>query len=132
MQYCNHKCEYLLLEKGVSFKTIKYTNNKLKSRTKMNKPPKKLLDQVRELIRLKHYSIRTEQAYVSWIKRFILFHEKKHPNDMGKTEVEEFLSHLATNLNVASSTQNQAFNPQISQITQITMNTRLRLRNLSG
>lgn len=64
MQYCNHKCEYLLLEKGVSFQTIEYTNNKLKSRTKMNKPPKKLLDQVRELIRLKHYSIRTEQAYV--------------------------------------------------------------------
>jgi len=89
---------------------IEYTNNKLKSRTKMNKPPKKLLDQVRELIRLKHYSIRTEQTYVSWIKRFILFHDKKHPNDMGKAEVEKFLSHLATNLNVASSTQNQAFN----------------------
>lgn len=55
MQYCNHKCEYLLLEKGVSFQTIEYTNNTLKSRTKMNKPPKKLLDQVRELIRLKRF-----------------------------------------------------------------------------
>lgn len=76
----------------------------------MNKPPKKLLDQVRELIRLKHYSIRTEQTYVSWIKRFILFHNKTHPNDMGKMEVEAFLSHLATDLNVAASTQNQAFN----------------------
>jgi len=76
----------------------------------MNKPPKKLLDQVRELIRLKHYSIRTEQTYVSWIKRFILFHGKKHPNDMGKNEIEAFLTHLAKNLNVASSTQNQAFN----------------------
>jgi integron integrase len=76
----------------------------------MNKPPKRLLDQVREKIRLKHYSIRTEQAYISWIKRFILFHNKRHPNKMGKQEIEAFLSHLAKNLNVASSTQNQAFN----------------------
>jgi integron integrase len=76
----------------------------------MNKPPKRLLDQVREKIRLKHYSIRTEQAYVSWIKRFILFHDKRHPIEMGKQEIEAFLSHLAKNLNVASSTQNQAFN----------------------
>ena len=73
-------------------------------------PPKKLLDQVRDLIRLRQYSIRTEQAYVSWIKRFILFHDKKHPNEMGKSEIEAFLTHLAKNLNVASSTQNQAFN----------------------
>jgi integron integrase len=76
----------------------------------MNKPPKRLLDQVREKIRIKHYSIRTEQAYVSWIKRFILFHDKRHPNEMGKQEIEAFLTHLAKNLNVASSTQNQAFN----------------------
>lgn len=76
----------------------------------MNKQPKRLLDQVRELIRLKHYSIRTEQTYVSWIKRFILFHGKRHPEEMGKMEVEAFLSHLAMNLNVAASTQNQAFN----------------------
>ena len=76
----------------------------------MEKRPKKLLDRVRELIRLKHYSIRTEQAYVSWIKRFILFHGKRHPQDMGKEEIEAFLSHLATDRNVSSSTQNQAFN----------------------
>ena len=76
----------------------------------MNKPPKRLLDQVRDQIRLRHYSIRTEQAYVSWIKRFILFHDKKHPNEMGKQEIESFLSYLATNLKVAASTQNQAFN----------------------
>lgn len=76
----------------------------------MNRPPKRLLDQVRERIRLKHYSIRTEAAYVSWIKRFILFHGKKHPKEMGRQEIEGFLSHLASNLNVASSTQNQAFN----------------------
>lgn len=52
----------------------------------MEKRPKKLLDQVREAIRRKHYSIRTEKAYVSWIKRYILFHHKRHPNEMGSTE----------------------------------------------
>ena len=76
----------------------------------MNKSPKRLLDQVREQIRLKHYSIRTEQAYISWIKRFILFHDKRHPKEMGEPEIENFLSHLAQNMNVAASTQNQAFN----------------------
>lgn len=68
----------------------------------------RLLDQVREKIRLKHYSIRTEQAYVDWIKRYILFHDKRHPQEMGKREVEQFLSHLAVERNVAASTQNQA------------------------
>lgn len=72
--------------------------------------PKKLLDQVRDAIRTRHYSIRTEDAYVSWIKRFILHHGKKHPSDMGSTEIEAFLTHLATERNVAASTQNQAFN----------------------
>lgn len=76
----------------------------------MKKSPKKLLDQVRDLIRVKHYSIRTEQSYTSWIKRFILFHKKRHPKDMGKEEIEAFLTYLAVDLNVASSTQNQAFN----------------------
>ena len=76
----------------------------------MEKPPKMLLDQVRERIRLKHYSIRTEQAYVAWIKRFILFHHKRHPRDMGRREIEAFLSHLAVVRKVSSSTQNQAFN----------------------
>jgi len=69
-----------------------------------------LLDQVRERVRLKHYSIRTEQAYVSWIKRFILFHQKRHPREMGRGEIEAFLSHLAVVRKVSSSTQNQAFN----------------------
>jgi len=49
----------------------------------MDNPPKKLLDQVRDLIRLKHYSIRTEQSYIPWIKRYIYFHKKRHPKDMG-------------------------------------------------
>lgn len=68
----------------------------------------KLLDQVRGKIRLKHYSIRTEQAYVDWIRRFILFHNKRHPIDMGASEVEAFLTHLAIKGKVAASTQNQA------------------------
>jgi integron integrase len=69
----------------------------------------KLLDQVREVIRLKHYALRTEQTYVDWIKRFILFHRKRHPKTMGADEVRQFLSDLATNRDVAASTQNQAF-----------------------
>jgi integron integrase len=68
----------------------------------------KLLDTVREEIRRRHYSIRTEKAYVRWIKRFILFHHKKHPKIMGGKEIESFLTHLAIDRNVASSTQNQA------------------------
>jgi integron integrase len=70
--------------------------------------PPKLLDQVRNKIRVKHYSIRTETQYLQWIKRFILFHGKRHPKDMGAAEVEAFLSHLAVEGNVSASTQNQA------------------------
>jgi integron integrase len=73
----------------------------------MNHKPK-LLDQVRHKIRLKHYSIRTEQAYVDWIKRFILFHHKRHPVSMGAPEVEAFLTHLAVERQVSASTQRQA------------------------
>ena len=61
--------------------------------------PKKLLDQVQDTLRLKHYSIRTEQAYIHWIKRFILFHHKRHPNEMGVPEIEAFLTRLAVNEN---------------------------------
>ncbi len=75
----------------------------------MTKPRnKKLLDRVRDAIRVKHYSIRTEQAYVNWIRRFILFHDKRHPKDMGAAEIEEYLTYLAVERNVAASTQNQA------------------------
>jgi hypothetical protein len=69
-----------------------------------NKP--KLLDQVRNAIRVKHYSIRTEEAYVDWIRRFILFHNKRHPAEMAEAEVAQFLTHLARDANVAASTQN--------------------------
>jgi site-specific recombinase XerD len=68
----------------------------------------KLLDQVRNKIRLKHYSIRTEQAYTHWIKRFVLFHHKRHPREMGAAEVEQFLTSLAVQGKVSASTQNQA------------------------
>jgi integron integrase len=70
----------------------------------------RLLDRVREVLRRRHYSIRTEQAYVAWIRRFILYHGKRHPQTMGAREVEAFLSHLAVARKVAASTQNQAFN----------------------
>ncbi len=69
---------------------------------------KKLLDQVRDVLRAKHYSFRTEKTYVDWITRFIFFHHKRHPRDMGLTEINAFLTHLATRRNVAASTQNQA------------------------
>jgi site-specific recombinase XerD len=73
-------------------------------------PKLKLLDQVSEVMRFKHYSIRTETSYRDWIKRFILFHGKRHPRDMGAVEVSSFLSDLAVGRKVATSTQNQAFN----------------------
>jgi hypothetical protein len=74
----------------------------------METRPRKLLDQVRDLIRLKHYSYRTGQTYVNWIRRHILFHNKRHPKEMGVPEIEVFLTHLAVSEKVAASTQNQA------------------------
>jgi integrase len=68
----------------------------------------RLLDQMRERIRLKHYSIRTEHVYCEWVKRFIRFHQYRHPRDMGAAEVEAFLTELAVKRNVSASTQNQA------------------------
>ena len=71
-------------------------------------PPPKLLPRLREHLRTRHYSIRTEEAYADWVKRFILFHHKRHPKDMGAAEVEAFLTHLAVHRQVSASTQNQA------------------------
>jgi len=68
----------------------------------------RLMDQVRKRLRVKHYSIRTEQAYTDWIKRFILFHGKRHPETLGAEEIEGFLTHLAVQGKVAAATQNQA------------------------
>ena len=82
----------------------------------MGKRPRKLLDQactelcrsVRNALRAQHYSIHTEETYVRWIKRYILFHDKRHPKKMGVPEIEAFLTHLAVDQNMAASTQNQA------------------------
>jgi integron integrase len=76
--------------------------------SQQNKP--KLLDQVRQLMRLRHYSLRTEEAYVGWIRRYILFHGKRHPRELGEKDIAKFLSNLAVERRVAASTQNQALN----------------------
>jgi len=72
------------------------------------KRPKKLLDQMRDVLHTQHDSIRTEAAYVDWAKRCMLFHQKRHPKDMGRVEIEACLTHLAVDRHVAASTQNQA------------------------
>ena len=69
---------------------------------------KRLLDQMREALQVQHYSIRTEHTYVDWARRYILFHNKRHPTDMGASEVTQFLTALAVERKVAASTQNQA------------------------
>jgi site-specific recombinase XerD len=74
--------------------------------TAASKP--KLLAQLRTFMRTRRYSLRTEQAYLDWIRRFILFQGKRHPRDMGEQEIVDFLTHLATKQNVSASTQNQA------------------------
>ena len=74
----------------------------------MNNQPKKLLDQLRDAIRTKHYSYRTEQTYVERGKRFILFHKKRHPIEMGAPEVQAFISYLAVDRQISASTQKQA------------------------
>jgi hypothetical protein len=68
----------------------------------------RLLDQVRQAIRVRHYSYRTEQQYVAWIRRYIRFHGTRHPRELGGAEVSAFLTHLVTSRNVAAATQNQA------------------------
>ena len=79
----------------------------------MQPPAKKLLEQVQERLRLKHYSSRTEERYVYWIRQYILFHHKRHPREMGAPEVEAFLTDLARTKQVAASTQNQALSALI-------------------
>jgi hypothetical protein len=73
----------------------------------MTQPPR-LLDRVRQAIRLKHFSLKTEKSYLYYIKDFILFHNKRHPREMGVEEIRAYLSHLAIERNVAASTQNVA------------------------
>lgn len=76
----------------------------------MEPQPRRLLDRLRDTIRLKHYFYSTEQTYINWNRRYILFHNKRHPQEMGAAEIEAFLTHLAVQENVAASTQNQALN----------------------
>ena len=68
------------------------------------------IEKIRHLMRVQHYAIRTEQAYVDWIRRFILYHGKRHPDEMGEQEVSQFLTHLVVNRNVAPATRGQALN----------------------
>ena len=72
--------------------------------------PPRLLVQVRDAVRRRHYSYRTEKAYLYWVRRYVLFHRKRHPAEMGESEISAFLTHLAVERRVSASTQNQAFN----------------------
>jgi integron integrase len=86
---------------------------------------------MRDTIRRKHYSIRTEQAYLQWAKRYILFHGKRHPNDLGEAQIVAFLNHLAVERNVAASTQNQTFNALIFLYKQVLGRETLILEGIS-
>ena len=79
--------------------------------TALRNPSKpRLLDQLRATLRLRHYSGRTEEAYTGWVRRFIIFHKKRHPVEMGEDEVKAFLVDLAEKRKVSAATQNQALN----------------------
>lgn len=81
-------------------------DNFVKNKSNDKKP--KLLDQVRQVIRIKHYSMRTEESYISWIKRFIFYHDKRHPMEMKEKEIGQYITYLAKERKVSASTQNQA------------------------
>jgi integron integrase len=81
--------------------------------------PPRLLDQISQVLRVRHYSPRTESCYLHWAKHFILFHGKRHPRDMGAVEIEQFLTHLAVNGHVSASTQNQALNALVFLYAQV-------------
>ena len=82
-------------------------------------PKLRLREQLREVMRFKHYSLRTEDTYWNWIRQFIVFHGKRHPRDMDATHVHQFLTHLATQKSVAVSTQNQALNALVFLYAQV-------------
>ena len=91
----------------------------------------RLLGEMRDLIRRKHYSIRTEQAYLEWAKRYILFHGKRHPKDMGAEEIVAFLTDLAVVRHVAASTQNQALDALVFLYKQVLGREELELQNIT-
>ncbi len=82
-------------------------------------PQLRLREQVREVMRFKHYAVRTEETYWGWIRQFILFHGKRHPKEMGTAEVHAFLTHLATRRDVAAATQSQALNALVFLYAQV-------------
>lgn len=92
----------------------------------------RLLGELRDRIRLKHYSIRTEQAYLGWAKRYILFHSKRHPREMGEAEIVAFLNHLAVDRKVSASTQNQALNALVFLYKQILGREELALGDIAS
>jgi len=85
------------------------TDSTLSEKSKKFSSPSPLLEQIRATLRTKHYSPRTERTYIYWVKRYIYFHDKRHPNTLGSKDIERFLTHLALRERVAASTQNQAF-----------------------
>ena len=91
-----------------------YLSNRERPQTPLGRfipnPKLKFMEQCREVMRFRRLALRSEQAYLEWIKRFIFFHGKRHPKDMGVAEVRAFLTHLANERHVSASTQNQAFN----------------------
>lgn len=98
---------------------MKTTKDGSQAKTQTSPAQPKLLDQMRDQLRKRHYSFRTEQSYLSWVKRYIHFHKLTHPKEMGVQEVEQFLTHLAVARNVAASTQNQALNAIIFLYNQV-------------
>jgi hypothetical protein len=94
--------------------------------------PPRLLDRLRAAIRLRHYSLRTEEAYAQWVRRFILFHNKRHPLEMGAAEINQFLTHLAVEGHVSASTQNQAFSAILFLTSRCSKWTRGRSRGWCG
>jgi integron integrase len=106
------------LKRGISKKHLRLRENNSESFIRNNQsqsgnketPQPKLLDQARNFLRVNHYSIKTEEAYIGWIKRFIYFNNKRNPSEMGAEEIRDFINHLAVKNNVSAATQNQALN----------------------
>src|SRR5262249_62031966 len=93
---------------AVTYTLARETSPVAREATSLGPRPPRLLDRVRQAVRARHYSRRAEKTYVAWVRRYVLFHGKRHPGDMGAAELTQYLSSLAVDGNVAASTQNQA------------------------
>jgi hypothetical protein len=102
---------------SVSFNSSSQKISDKKSKFSLVPAKPKLLDQLREALRSRHYSHRTEQTYCSWVKRFIYFHNVRHPREMAEPEINDFLTHLAVKEKVSASTQNQALSALLCSFT---------------